>query len=356
MLASLSRRQQIIVGGSFALSIVTFVLHLAHTNEVLQFIVGACALGLLAAAVGESVEEMGSRLGAGATGVLQSALGNLPELFFAIFALRKGLVVVVQAALIGSLLANMLLVFGLALLFGGLKNGTQRFSGEAPRMISTLLLISMGALIMPTLVHQLHTPASSHESGLSVASAVVLLLVFAASIPYSLKGGASAVTAPAEETHDRHWPMKLAILVLGVTSVLSAFVSDFFVQALEPAIKSLGISQAFAGLVIVAIAGNAVENVVGIQLALKNRTDYALSVILNSPLQIALGLTPMLVLLSYVVGGAHLSLVMPPLLIVALALATVAVTVIVIDAETIWLEGVALIGLYVMIAAAFWWG
>ena len=295
-------------------------------------------------------------LGAGATGVLQSALGNLPELFFAIFALRKGLVVVVQAALIGSLLANMLLVFGLALLFGGLKNGTQRFSGEAPRMISTLLLISMGALIMPTLVHQLHTPASSHESGLSVASAVVLLLVFAASIPYSLKGGASAVTAPAEETHDRHWPMKLAILVLGVTSVLSAFVSDFFVQALEPAIKSLGISQAFAGLVIVAIAGNAVENVVGIQLALKNRTDYALSVILNSPLQIALALTPMLVLLSYAVGGSHLSLVMPPLLIVALALATVAVTVIVIDAETIWLEGVALIGLYVLIAAAFWWG
>ena len=139
MLASLSRRQQIIVGGSLALSIVTFVLHLAHTNEVLQFIVGACALGLLAAAVGESVEEMGSRLGAGATGVLQSALGNLPEVFFAIFALRKGLVVVVQAALIGSLLANMLLVFGLALLFGGLKNGTQRFSGEAPRMISTLL-------------------------------------------------------------------------------------------------------------------------------------------------------------------------------------------------------------------------
>jgi Ca2+:H+ antiporter len=144
--------------------------------------------------------------------------------------------------------------------------------------------------------------------------------------------------------------------VLIVAGVASAFVSDWFVDALQPAIAQLHISQAFTGLVIVAIAGNAVENVVGVQFAMKNQMDYALSIILNSALQVALGLTPVLCLLSFVIGGAHLTLVMPPLLVAALLLSTLIGIVIVYDGESIWLEGVALIGLYLIIAAAFWWG
>jgi Ca2+:H+ antiporter len=141
-----------------------------------------------------------------------------------------------------------------------------------------------------------------------------------------------------------------------VTAVAAGFVSEWFVRALEPAIHVLGFSQAFAGIVIVAIAGNAVENVVGIQLAAKNKPDYAISTILNSSLQIALGLIPLLVLLSFVLGGPVLTLVLPPLLIAALLLTTMTTAIIVNDGETIWLEGVALIGLYGIIAAAFWWG
>jgi Ca2+:H+ antiporter len=146
------------------------------------------------------------------------------------------------------------------------------------------------------------------------------------------------------------------VAVLVGAGVGAAFVSDWFVAALEPAIKVLNLSQAFTGLVIVAIAGNAVENVVGIQLAAANKADYAISVILNSSLQVALALTPALVLLSYFVGGAQLTLVLPPLLVVALGLATALGAIIVYDGESIWLEGVALIGLYGMIAASFWWG
>ena len=136
----------------------------------------------------------------------------------------------------------------------------------------------------------------------------------------------------------------------------AAFVSDWFVEALEPTMESLHISQAFAGLVIVAIAGNAVENVVGIQLAIKNKPDYAISVVLNSSLQVALALTPILVLLSYFFTPVALTLVLPPLLVVALALAAILSALIVYDGESNWLEGLALIGLYIMIAISFWWG
>jgi len=136
----------------------------------------------------------------------------------------------------------------------------------------------------------------------------------------------------------------------------SAFVSDWFVNALTPAINTLHISQAFTGLVIVALAGNAVENVVGIRLAARDQVDYAISVILNSSLQVALGLIPVLVLLSFIIGGTHLTLVLEPLLVVALGLTAILSTVIIYDGESTWLEGLALIGLYGIIAVSFWWG
>jgi len=175
-------------------------------------------------------------------------------------------------------------------------------------------------------------------------------------VPVSLKGGPSAIAKPGLGADVRSWPLWLAIAVLVVAGVAAAFVSDWFVEALEPAIEALHLSQAFTGLVVVAIAGNAVENVVGIQLAAANKADYAVSVILNSSLQVALALTPVLVLLSFIVGGTPLTLVMPMLLVVALGLATALGVIIVYDGESIWLEGLALIGLYGMIAASFWWG
>jgi Ca2+:H+ antiporter len=144
--------------------------------------------------------------------------------------------------------------------------------------------------------------------------------------------------------------------MLALSGVGAAFVSEWFVHALEPAIEALHISQAFAGLVIVAIAGNAIENVVGIQLAAKNQADYAVSVILQSPLQVVLVLAPALVLLSHVVAPTPLTLVFPPLLLAAMILATIVTVVVMLDGESTWLEGAALLALYVVIAAAFWWG
>ena len=194
----LSRREWLIIGGSFAVTILGGIVTGLHANAVLIFVVTGAALALLAALVGEATDQLGARLGPGATGVLQSALGNLPELFFGIFALRAGLIDVVQAALVGSILGNSLFVLGLAFFVGGLRNGTQRFASQTPRMIATLTLLAVAALAVPTLVHGLHTAASGHEEGLSIACAVILLAVFVASIPISLKGDPLGV--PSEST------------------------------------------------------------------------------------------------------------------------------------------------------------
>jgi len=334
----------------------TGLLLFSGANSVLTFVIAAVALSTLATVVGHATEQLGNYVGPGATGVLQSAIGNLPELFVSFFALQAGLITVVQSALVGSILANSLLVLGLAFLLGGLKHGTQKFNSETPRAIAILMVLAVSALVFPTLAHAMHLPAEAHEGALSVVSAIVLLIVFFASIPLSLQGGPIVETAHTSEHKEKPWSISRVVIVLGVAGVMAAFVSDWFVQALEPAIKILGISQAFAGLVIVAIAGNAVENVVGIQLALKNKSDYSISVILNSSLQVALALTPILVLLSFFFTSTVLTLVLPPLLVVALLLTAILSALIVYDGESNWLEGVALIGLYAIIAMSFWWG
>jgi Ca2+:H+ antiporter len=358
-LKTLTRRQLITIGIAVTTTALAGILTATGAGAVLTFVVAGVALAMLAALVGDATEQLGTRLGPGATGVLQSALGNLPELFVGIFALRAGLVDVVQSALIGSILGNSVLVLGLAFLVGGLRHGEQKFSWDAPRMMVTLTLLAVAALAVPTLAHELHTPANPHSEGLSVACAVVLLLVFLASIPISLAGGPVGQPQEAAETIGStigSWPIWLAVAILLFAGLGAAFVSEWFISALEPAIKILHLSPAFTGLVIVALAGNAVENVVGIQLMAANKPDYAISVIMNSSLQVALFLTPVLVLLSLVLGGAYLTLVVPPLLLVALGLAALLGTIIIYDGKSTWLEGLALIGLYCIIAVSFWWG
>jgi Ca2+:H+ antiporter len=353
----LKRTDIIVFGGTGAVVAIAGVLEFTGGNDILRFVVSAVALSLLAMNVSSGTEQVGNYLSSGATGVLQAALGNLPELLVCAFSLRAGLIEVVQAALIGSILANSLLVMGVAIVVGGIKHGRMRFDAESPRMIVSLMMVAVAALAFPTLAAELHTPASTHEKELSAACAILLIILFIASLRFTLSADPerSLRHAPPKDTGD-HWPLALAVTVLVIASVGAAAVSEWFVSALEPAIRTLGFSEAFAGIVIVAIAGNAVENVAGIRLMAKNRPDYAMSVILNSSLLIALVVCPVLVLLSFVLGGAAFTLVMPPLLIAALLLTMLTSAIIVNDGETIWLEGVALIGLYAIIAASFWWG
>ncbi|MCU1688113.1 MAG: calcium/proton exchanger Cax, partial [Jatrophihabitantaceae bacterium] len=199
---------------------------------------------------------------------------------------------------------------------------------------------------------------------------VVLLIAFMLSVVDALRPAAgpgdpaaadspvppnSANVPPAAESTAR-WPLALAAGVLAVTGIMAALVSDWFVAALTPAMRSLHISDAFAGLVIVAIAGNAVENFVGIQLALKNRTEHALQVVLQSPVQIAMVVAPVVLLLSPVLGAPGFTLVLPPLLLASLLISALLAVFITYDGESTWYEGVVLVALYSLLAAAFWWG
>ncbi|MBF8456243.1 calcium/proton exchanger [Kaistella sp. G5-32] len=328
----------------------------AGLNSVLLFGLAAVSLVLVAMIVGKATEQLGSRMGPAATGVLQSALGNLPELFVCIFALRAGLDMVVKAALVGSILGNSVLVFGMAILFGGLKNGRQYFHSEPPKMNAVLMILAVAAMAIPTLTFYLHTPAESHLNTLDIIVAAVLLITFGAYLTFSIKGDKSITPDKNGDAEEATWSLPVTLIILAASGVGAAFVSDWFVGALKPAMDSLGINDVFAGLIVVAIAGNAIENLVGIQLALKNKADYAVSVIMNSSLQIALVIYPLLIILSFFLGGAVLSFVLSPLLLAALALSVLVSAFIVFDGESIWLEGVALIGLYIIIATAFWWG
>jgi Ca2+:H+ antiporter len=351
-LNQLGIRTLVTMGIAAAATVLSGVLNYAYGPSVLSFATSTVALATLAVLVGEGTENLGARLGPAATGILQSALGNLPELLIGFFALRAGLVQVVQAALVGSILGNSLLVLGIAFFAGGIRHGTQRFASAPPRLIALMTMLSASAIALPTLAVGLHTPAAAHQGDLSIAVAVVLLVVFGATVVFNLRDR----TLVTENAGEARWPLPLAVAVLAASGLAAAFVSDWFVSALRPSIHVLRITEGFTGLVIVALAGNAVENVVGVRMAAQNRSDLAISVILNSSLQIALALIPALVLLSLVAGGAHLTLVLPPLLVGALGITAILTTVIVYDGESTWVEGLALVGLYAIIAATFWWG
>jgi Ca2+:H+ antiporter len=328
---------------------VAAIAHFANATPVLTFLLAALAIAALARLVGGATEQLGSRVGSSIASVIQSALGNLPELFIALFAIREGLIPVVQAALVGSVIANSVLVLGIAFVAGGLRHGTQTFNSSRARMIATLTALAAAILSLPTLAHAFHAPAAAHEKTLSLICAGVLLVLFFLTLPYFLGGGEAAAAEPAR------WTLLTTVVVLASAGVAAAFVSDWFVSALRPATETLGMSEAFAGLVVVAIAGNAVENVVGVQLALRNRAEFAVSVIVNSSLQIALFLTPVLVFAS-LFFATTLTLAFPTLLAIVLLMAAAIGALVVYDGESTWEEGAILVGLYVVIAASFWWG
>ncbi len=371
--ALLTRRDRTMLAITVVATAAAGVLYFAGVNAVVAFVVAALALATLASLVGRSVEALGDRLGPNATGILQTALGNLPELFVIMFALKAGLFGVVKATIVGSILSNALLVLGLAFVVGGLKHGRQRFAADDVRTLGLMFTLAVFILAIPSLTDALHTPAESHERAVSVVVSVVMLVLFALSLPATLgkrdgdpvehpRASSPIVASPdsakaaSSATAHGEWPLVMAIGMLAVAGVGAAFVSEWFVAALEPAMDAAGINEVFAGLVIVAIAGNAVENFVGIQLAAKNQMDYAVQVILQSPVQIALTIAPIICLAAVWLGQPGFDLVFSPLLLAVMIMSALVAVLVTFDGESNWFEGAVLCALYVAIATAFWWG
>jgi Ca2+:H+ antiporter len=345
------------IGASFVGAVVLGVMHYADVNAVAQFLVGIVALAFLAWTVGVGTEVVGARFGPAMTGVLQSTLGNLPELFIVVFALRAGEIVVAQTSILGSLLANALFVLGLAIIAGAWRSpdGLMRFQTRLPSDTTMLLMLVVFIIAIISTSLSLDDRASDNAMTISVIGAVLILAVYGVWLANYLRAGASE--APAVEEH--HAPalgFNAGLAVLALAGVAAAFVSDWFVAAIDPAVAKLGISKAFTGLVIVAIAGNAVENVVGIQLAWKRRYDLAISVVKNSVAQIAAFLYPALVLIS-LLFTQRLTFGVPSeglVLVVALVFTALAIWQITGDGEAAAYEGLALVATYVVLATVVW--
>jgi Ca2+:H+ antiporter len=313
--------------------------------HVVAFALAGLALAGGAWVVSVAVEQLGHRTGPAVTGVSQAALGNLPEFFVVIFALQAGQRIVAETAIIGSILVNALLVLGLVIVAGSrrARDGVMRFSPRLPNDTATLLLVAVFIIVLIGLADAAHDPASHHTQAISIVGAIAILLVYGTWLRQYLRG------AKHEPTEPPRLSLAMTLLLLGAAGAQSAFVSDWFIHALKPAIQTLHISQTFAGLVIVAIAGNAVENVVGIVLAAKGRSELAISVVKNSVAQIAAFLYPALVLIS-LLTAISLTFSLAPIFIGALFGTAVIVWQITGDGEATLYEGLALICVFVILA------
>jgi Ca2+:H+ antiporter len=364
-LAVLSHSDRRLLAVVVGVSIAAGILNNTNGNPVLAFIVSAIALGSIARLVVRSVEAISDRIGRGANGLLQSLLGNLPEIFVILFALQAGLYEIVKATIVGSVIANILLVMGLAFVVGGRKYGRQSFNVVSARQLSMLLALSVFALAIPSLVASFNTPAVAYEREITVVISLLLIILFLASIPDTIRhanhespitGTREALVAASEADEHGTWPFNVAALMVLVALTGSIVVSSWFVDVLPTAMSTLGISEAFAGLIIVALASNVVEGISGIKLAARNQQSYALQIILQSPVQVAMIVAPLIALAAPLVGAATFTLVLSPLLLAVMFMAVFIAIVVVSDGQSTWFEGAALITLYLGIATAFWWG
>ena len=366
-MSALSSRERSLLLAIVGFTALAGIADYGHWAAVPAFAIATIALAGLAWVVSFATEQLGEHFGPGVTGMMQASLGNLPELFVVIFALQKGELVVAQTAIVGSILANALLVLGLVIVVGARRapDGIMRFSKRLPRDTATLLQVTVFIIVLLGLSLASHDPASHHVNTISIVGAICLLIVYLAwVVPYlrydSAPKPAARAHTPAPGAPDevdaepadfpRAGPrlsLRPTLVLLVLAGVASAFVSEWFIDALSPAIHQLGISQAFAGLVIVALAGNAVEHVAGIALAAKGHSDLAISVVKNSVAQIAAFLFPLLVLISFALSTT-LTFALAPVYIGALLLTTLALAQITGDGEAAPFEGWALVALYVI--------
>jgi Ca2+:H+ antiporter len=342
--------------GTVVLSVAAIILDFGlHADETVLFIVSAAAILGLAWVVGLSTERLGSITGPQVGGILNATFGNIAELIIGFFALQQGLIEVVKASLTGSIIGNLLLVMGLSALVGGLRNGTQHFSPKIAVSNAALLVLALIGLFVPAIfAYTTHdqTPGSITEESVYVAA--VLIVAYALSLIYQFTHPDATLGAAGEamEHGGPAWSGRTAVVVLLGAAALLAVLSEILVSSITPFIASFNLSFFFVGVVIIPTIGNLAEHLVSVQLAAKDKMEFALAVTFGSSLQIALFVAPVLVLLGAVMGQP-MNLVFTPLEIAAVAAAVGISSLIAIDGETNWLEGALLTLVYAILAISF---
>jgi Ca2+:H+ antiporter len=340
-------------------------LELAGASSVLIF--SAASLGVIpcAAVMGEATEAIAARTGPGIGGLLNVTFGNAPELIIAFFALLEGLQEVVKASLVGSIIGNILLVMGGAMLVGGLPREKQTFNRTAANAQSAMLMLALVALVFPAifqLIHGGHLPRvgvdevdfGSDLEKLSFGVALVLLASYVAGLIFSLKTHRDLFN-PYGEDHETHrWTVRRAALYLAGSAVAVGLMSEILVGSIKHAADDIGLSQFFVGVFVVAIVGNAAEHWVAVLVAAKDKMDLAVNIAIGSSAQIALFVAPALVLLSFVVGDHPMALVFNGYELGALLFAVLIANLVTQDGESNWFEGVQLLALYAVLGLVFY--
>jgi Ca2+:H+ antiporter len=340
-------------------------LELADASSVLIFSAAALAVIPCAAVMGEATEAIAARTGPGIGGLLNVTFGNAPELIIAFFALIEGLQEVVKASLVGSIIGNILLVLGGAMLVGGLPREKQTFNRTAANAQSAMLMLALVALIFPAifqLIHGGHLPRvgvdevdfGSDLEKLSFGVALVLLASYVAGLVFSLKTHRDLFNPYGGDEETHAWTPRRAGIYLAVSAVAVGLMSEILVGSIKHASEDIGLSQFFVGVFVVAIVGNAAEHWVAVLVAAKNKMDLAVNIAIGSSAQIALFVAPMLVLLSFVVGDHPMALVFNGYELGALLFAVLIANLVTQDGESNWFEGVQLLALYVVLGLVFY--
>jgi len=337
---------------------IAVILHYTHATEYWTFIASGLAIVPLAGWMGKATEALAEKLGAGIGGLLNATFGNAAEMIIAFQGLRAGLPEVVKASLTGSILGNILLVLGVSMLAGGLKHKNQKFNRTAAGMSATMMALSAIGLLVPALFHfvtvgQPRQDRLNAEANISVEIAVVLFITYILSLVFALKTHKDLYLGTSHEhAESAAMKQKTAVMVLIGATALIAWMSELLVHAVEPASKALGMTEVFVGVIAVAIIGNAAEHSTAIIVAMKNQMDLAYHIAIGSSMQIALFVAPLLVFLSYAIGQP-MDLIFTSFEVIAVGLGVAVVSLVAIDGESNWMEGVLLLAVYVIFAIAF---
>jgi Ca2+:H+ antiporter len=340
---------------ALVLSIAVIVLDFAfHADETLLFVLSGAAILGLAWVVGVATERLGAITGPQVGGILNATFGNVAELIIAFFALQAGLLDVVKASLTGSIIGNLLLVLGASVLFGGLRHGTQTFSRQIAGSNAALLVLAAIGLFVPAifaLSSGAQEPTLREES---VIVSILLIVGYVLSLVYQFSNPETTLGAhePTEGHGGPSWSGRTAVAVLLGAAVLLAVTSEILVGAIGPFVDNFGLSAFFVGVVLIPTIGNLAEHLVAVQLAYKNRMEFAMAVCYGSSLQVALFVGPILVLVGLVIGQP-MDLVFHPLEVAAVGAAVGISALIALDGESNWLEGALLVIVYIILAGSF---
>jgi Ca2+:H+ antiporter len=331
---------------------VAILLEVAHGPELAIFLTSAGAILPLAGLIGRSTEQLALHVGPRVGGLINATFGNVTELIIAFFLILENRIEVVKASLTGSILGNLLLVLGISFLVGGLKHEEQEFSARSASVHATSLGLAVAGLLMPAIfAHGQHRSLIEREV-VSGTVAAVLILLYLAALAFTLITHEHLFRTPDE--HERPtWSRGRAVVVLLGATGFVALMSEFLVSSLDPAIETMGLSEAFVGLILIPIIGNAAEHSSAVMFALRDKVDVTLEIAIGSSTQIALFVAPALVFLSLLVGHP-MDFVFSTFEVAAVALSTFLVFMISIDGRSNWLEGAQLVGAYVIMAISFY--